>query len=207
MPRKRRHPKTRRAEISTEMMNHLSDREMDSKAWIFFQSDTDILAAWNVAHDEILTEWIATDPGTRPSAWWKYAAPRQPLGTFEGGYYDGKLPEPRRRLGGTGTPSHEVLAQGPWYKFGLPVCWVSKREEDFYNGRARHVDGHRIGTEYREGHFAGVAIDPDDPPRYESEATYLQRLDLLLPGELDRLTAADFEPETIGAEAEPDEAA
>ena len=57
-----------------------------------------------------------------------------------------------------------------------------------------------------------MAIDPDDPPRYESEASYLQRLDLLLPGELERLTEADFEPELIGSEENdeadpPDEAA
>ncbi len=59
------------------------------------------------------------------------------------------------------------------------------------------MDGHRIGEEYEEGHFAGVAIDPGDPPRYESEASYLRRLGLLLPGESKRLRKADFDPEVV----------
>ncbi len=108
----------------------------------------------------------------------------------------------RQRLGGVGTPSHERHATAPHLVFGIPDDWVSQREVDYYNGRAFHVDGHRIGTEYQEGDFASVAIDPDDPPRYESEATYLQRLDLLWPGEFERLAEADFEPETVEAESE-----
>ncbi len=39
--------------------------------------------------------------------------------------------------------------------------------------------------------------DPDHPPLYEAEAHYLRRLDLLLPGELERLEPEDFEPEAI----------
>ena len=45
-------------------------------------------------------------------------------------------------------------------------------------------------------------IDPADPPTFESQATYLRRLDLLLPGESERLTAADSEPELIEADPE-----
>lgn len=41
------------------------------------------------------------------------------------------------------------------------------------------------------------ALNPTDPPLYESEATYLKRLRLLLPTERRWLTAADFEPEKI----------
>ena len=37
----------------------------------------------------------------------------------------------------------------------------------------------------------------DDPPVYESQASYLKRLDLLLKNEEKRLTTEDFEPETI----------
>ena len=95
----------------------------------------------------------------------------------------------------------------PHYAFGIPTKFVDRWEQSYYNGRSRDIHGKPIGTEYEEGHFAGVAPDPDDPPRFESEASYLRRLDLLLPDELKRLTEADFEPETIGAEAEPDEAA
>jgi len=40
-----------------------------------------------------------------------------------------------------------------------------------------------------------VEIDPADPPRYESQAAYLRRHGLLLPGEAPRLRPRDFKPE------------
>jgi hypothetical protein len=40
-------------------------------------------------------------------------------------------------------------------------------------------------------------INNDDPPAFESEATFLQRLDLLLPGELERLGKTAFEPRIV----------
>ena len=95
MPRKRRTPKTRRAEVSADMIDYLSDRETGNP-WIYFTSDDELRAAWNEVRDEILAAWIATAPGTRPSHWWRFDAPRQQLGNFPDCYYDGKLPEPRR---------------------------------------------------------------------------------------------------------------
>jgi hypothetical protein len=47
------------------------------------------------------------------------------------------------------------------------------------------------------GTFDGVAINSDDPPTYESQAAYLERHHLFLPGERRRLTKKDFDPETI----------
>ena len=44
---------------------------------------------------------------------------------------------------------------------------------------------------------AFVAVDPDDPPSFESQAAYLKRLGLLLPGEEKRLVRHDFAPEAI----------
>ena len=46
-----------------------------------------------------------------------------------------------------------------------------------------------------------LEIDPDDPPRFESQAAYLRRLGLLLPGE--RPPPAAFEPEAASADAPP----
>ena len=43
----------------------------------------------------------------------------------------------------------------------------------------------------------GQAINPEDPPVYESEASYLERRGLLLPGDQARLSRADFEPEVL----------
>ncbi len=92
-------------------------------------------------------------------------------------------PEPRRRLGGVGQPAHECSALVEAYELGLPTVWVLQGDS-----------------------LAGVPIAPADPPRFESEPTYLRRLGLLLPGEFERLTEADFEPETIEAEADPEAA-
>jgi len=44
------------------------------------------------------------------------------------------------------------------------------------------------------------AIDPNDPPCYESEAANLQRHSLLLPEEKRRLRKKDFEPEIISVD-------
>ena len=134
--------------------------------------------AWDLAGESLLAEWIETRPGTRPPGWWKYDAPA----------------EVRNRVSGTGTPAHEVLAYAAHFDRGVPVAWVEDWMVEWYNGRARDVDGKLIGSGYSEGDFPHVAYDPDDPPRFESEPTFLRRLELLLPGELERIPAEAFEP-------------
>jgi hypothetical protein len=136
-------------------------------------------------------------PGARPRCWWDYSAPRQPSGSWPGWWLDGKLPEPRLRLGGVGTPVHEVLAYVPGFEYGLPVLWVERWMAEYYNGRARDVHGKPIGTSHKPGDFKGVPIDPDDPPVFESQAAYLERHGLLLPGERRRLRKVDLEPERV----------
>jgi hypothetical protein len=130
---------------------------------------------WRVHGEAIVAAWAEHHPGTRPSCWWRWTAPRQPPGAFPGWYFDGKLPEPRQRLGGIGIPQHEVLAVTPSFAFGIPTGWVHPRDA---------------------GGFAG-AVDLADPPRFESQASYLRRLDLLLPGEGARLGPPDFLAEVV----------
>jgi hypothetical protein len=43
----------------------------------------------------------------------------------------------------------------------------------------------------------GDAIDPEDPPTYESQASYLERHGLFLPGEKKRLTKYDWLPDAL----------
>ena len=67
-------------------------------------------------------------------------------------------------------------------------------------GSRRRLGG--AGEPARNGLHLGVpaewlSFDPQDPPIFESEATFLRRLDLLLPGEARRLKPADFNPQAI----------
>jgi hypothetical protein len=167
----------------------------DDRYWWWLR---DAAALWRDLRDQLLPAFVKRHPGRRPRLWWNCDAPRQ---SWPGKYYDGKFAEPRQRLGGIGTPKHEVLANVPAYDYGIPVHWVDDWEAAYYNGRALDVHAKRIGTEYRKGGFKGVPIDPNDPPIFESQAAYLGRHGLLLPGERKRLTAEDFEPEAVTAEA------
>jgi hypothetical protein len=196
MPHKLRTDK-HRPQVNDTLWDILTDRPLEKPAGKYFCSDGQKREAWDALRDEILEAWVQEYPGTRPSHWWRYDAPRMPIGTWPGCYWDGKLPEPRLRLGGVGTPAHEVLAFVPAFPFGVPDRWVDAWMVDYYNGRAVDVHGSPIGTQYHEDHFSGVAIDPDDPPTLESQAAYLERHGMFLPGEPKRLTDDDFEPESV----------
>lgn len=151
---------------------------------------------WHAAKNEILEQWIKEKPGSRPWAWWRWDAPRQ-LDQGTEAFWEGTLPDPRRRLSGIGTPAYMVLAYVPHFSFGIPETWVSKWDEDYYNGRAKDIHGNPIGTEYREGDFTGQAIDPTDPPVFESEAAYLSRHNFLTEAEWKYLSK---HPEALEAE-------
>jgi len=145
---------------------------------------------WLQHRDEIMGEWISTNPCSRPWIWWKFESM-----------------EPRQRMGGIGTPDYEVLAYAQRFEKGIPAGWISKSEEDYFSGRSLDIHGKPIGTDYKEGDFKGVAIDPDDPPRYESEAVFLQRNGLLTLAEETYLTKHPelMEPEKVEFEDDKDD--
>jgi len=121
--------------------------------------------AWRKMKDMVLEEWIQNAPGTRPQYFWLFSAP-----------------EPRRRLGGIGTPLSEAYPEeAATTIYGVPRRWCGRED------------------------ILGQQIDPSDPPKYESQASYLKRLDLLLPGELERLTPEDFEPDHMQEDREESE--
>jgi len=131
--------------------------------------------------DLIIEAWVRERPGTRPRWWWRRYAP-----------------EPaRRRLGGVGDPAHEFLAYTESYQYGIPSVFITRFDESYYNGRATDIHGRQIGAEFREGQFKGKGINPDDPPRYESQPAFLDRHGLLKPAERRRLDDYDFEPEIV----------
>jgi len=71
------------------------------------------------------------------------------------------------------------------------------------------------GGSCRAGNAVGCAwglplvldADPGHPPLVESEAAYLKRLRLLLPGELRRIKASEFEAEALEVDDDGNEAA
>jgi hypothetical protein len=95
---------------------------------------------------------------------------REHAGTRPSAWWKFDAPQPRRRLGGIG----DTCAAG--FDLGMPRWWTTP-------ALARH------------SRF--VAVDAADPPRFESEAAYLERLGLLPPGEKGRLTPAAFEPKCV----------
>jgi hypothetical protein len=164
MPVKRRTDK-RRSELTEDEADWLrgGDGGHDQK---YFSTSDDLAALWREFADDIVKEHIATSPGTRPERWWSYSAP-----------------EPRRRLGGIGTPCHERLAHVLRLQLGVPVDWIMADDVSTYE---------LIGSPLEV-----PALDPAKPPMYESEAAYLQRLELLQPGERKRLTPKDFNRQSV----------
>lgn len=130
-------------------------------------------AEWREVREEVIAQFAAERPGTRPTYWWIYEAR-----------------EPRLRLGGTGTEAWLFVKYRyaehhprPSYRNGMPSRWLTNFDLNppagcIYNFRPEILPG-------------AQAYDPQDPPVYESQGVYLERLGLLLPGE----TVADREPE------------
>jgi hypothetical protein len=179
MPRKRRIDKAKpHAEISAAAWAFLNDLatpdDSESTLEIFMLDDPNgeaLREVWDRARAEVLAGWIKEHPGTRPSAWWKCEAPRQPMGNFQGCYYDARLPEQRKFISGSGCPAWMVMAHVPSYELGLPAQWAG--------------------------------FEAENPPAFESQASYLRRNNLLTPHELRVLSAATYEQtETLSAECE-----
>ena len=108
---------------------------------------------------------------------------------WEGCFFIKDIPELRRRIGGIGDPAYEHYSLVPHFECAVPDQFVTTED----------VKYHRDEDE----EFSGVPLDPNDPPAYESQATYLDRLNLLTPAERRRLHKKDFYPETICSETKP----
>ncbi len=191
MPRKPRKMRKVKRQLTDVELAYLKDDETSvftgSDDWFLwnyrhglpgFDGDPKPDELWKKYKDDFLPEFIRENPGRRSLPWWQWDAPREAV---EG--WENKHVAQRRRLGGTGTPSHEVLAIWGGFTKGIPNSWVDQYQVDLYNGRAKDIHGDIIPTEYKEGDFKGVAIDPENPPTFESETAYLERNGLLTAGE------------------------
>lgn len=91
--------------------------------WINHQGDDrdQLKKLWRDVEGDVLAYWIPLHPGTRPRMWWRYSAPRIPVGQWPGCYFDGKLPEPRALLGGAGCPSSNDSTTLPRSRWDFPT--------------------------------------------------------------------------------------
>jgi hypothetical protein len=81
---------------------------------------------------------------------------------------------PRKPCGGIGTPLSECEgAHAALFEFGVPVDWKTEHHHDL---------------------LVGVPISSAHPPMFESEAEYLRRHQLFMPGERKRLSRRSYEP-------------
>ena len=124
---------------------------------------------WAAEGGELLKEWIADAPGSRPWAWWRFDSPKRTIpGVTLTAFQADHLREMRLHVGGSGKlqhgPSSTVLLVS---RFGVPPL---------------------------------VDVDPDDPPLIESEASFLRRFGLFLPGEEKRVPADAYEPQLVGGD-------
>jgi hypothetical protein len=207
MSRPRRPRIARGSELTANEWNFLTDQKCadETRGWEWWALTADctsfredrlsVADLWAEYSPDVMVEWIEANPGTRPSLWWRYSAPRAaPTDVPTRWFDDTPPPVPRLRLGGIGVGCHECLAHGLVYSFGIPGHWLNQELADFYNGRSK---GGRV-THAKEGDFPWPAVDPEDPPVFESQAAYLLRHGLLHPGERERLTDLDFALEAIG---------
>lgn len=115
MPTNRRYrTRVHRQTIDPAHWAILTDAPLPADANPFFVMDRNydpvMRPLWEAHSAAILADWIAAHPGTRPSCWWRYEAPRA-----------GSSIEPRRLLRGEGKPLHEVRNVAPSYTYGIPV--------------------------------------------------------------------------------------
>ena len=156
-----------RETLSADLRTRLLTGDSTNSLEVFLLGDDELRKAWEENREELLADHVRKSPGTRPWSWWKFDAP-----------------EPRRRTGGKG----EVLGGHPsTLQYGLP------HEHDFLTAWLAEIFNSLHPEDVREYEV----YDKNDPPRYESQASFLERLDLLLPGEEARLTETDFADERI----------
>ena len=167
MPRKLRVNKAKE-QMSDMQWDYLCGRPLPKHSFEAFAIRIDFKgnneALWNLHRAVILSEHIKTAPGTRPSLFWKYDAPRIPVGTFPGCFYDGKLPEPRKQLGGIGVPDYEVKCTKPSFSYGIADIWAGIDEDDLplFESQAAYLkrNGFLLPGEERRSDF-----EPDAVPK------------------------------------------
>ena len=175
MPTNRRFRKTQVKQKLTEAQwaSLCDDRdkakELDLWETLFvLDNPFDHYARWRRLWDEyrgaVLDGWIPEFPGTRPSSWWRFDAPRIPAGRWPGCYWDGKLPQPRLQLRGSGSASWDAgFDIVPEFECGLPTSWVNIEPEDppVCESQASYLKRHRLLTVSEERRLVQSDFEPE----------------------------------------------
>jgi hypothetical protein len=163
MPIKRRQNK-RREDLSEEAEQWLRGKSDGLGFFPYSLTDQEFADLWAEHSERVVAEHVAEFPGTRPYRWWQYDAPRIAVGTYPDCHYDGKLMEPRNRLGGVGTPCHESLACVPSFSYGLPNGWVSEPDvEDppTFESQAAYLERHGLFLEGERKRLRKQDFEPE----------------------------------------------
>jgi hypothetical protein len=184
----KRRPRSGTGQISEAAWAFLNDQLTDEifsgwERWgleadqVEFIHGPSVRELWTLYGAIVVKRWQTDRPGTRPALWWRFDAPRMTRGVWPDCFWDGTLPLPRLRAGGVGRPLSETTAYVPRTYLGVPIDWADAGDTSLPG----------IDT---------IAIDLQDPPRFESQASYLVRLDLLTRQERSRLRRSAFQPES-----------
>lgn len=154
---RRKTPEARpKLEIAEGVWNYLcdipipdSDSETHFEVLMLEAGDGERLReVWDRARGDVLRVWLKDHPGTRPGLWWRFDAPRLPFGTWPGCFWDGRLQEPRKQLGGTGCDASLISAYMPSYESGLPTAWAGYEAADppVFESQAAYLSRHGLLT-------------------------------------------------------------
>lgn len=178
MPIKRKKPKARH-ECPPNLWARINDAPLaeDAGRWAEFRyqfpDEHRLLGAWHKYGEEVLATWIKQHPGTRPSTWWRFDAPRV-NGDFldelrRHGFDDWVLahPQPRAVVGGTGTPGAR-----PESSFGILRDWwtVDPSDPPLIESQAAYLKRHGLLVSGEARRLRSSDFDPEPlPARYFPE--------------------------------------
>jgi hypothetical protein len=124
--------------------------------------DEAIRAAWAALQSTIMPAWIQRRPGTRPWAWWKFEAPERRR-TVGGRIHP--FDDPRRKLAVAKSDRKNFWRVAYALHRGMPRMFLMPFDEDCQRDFMHNI-------------LAGR-----DSEIFEPEWSYLQRHNLLLPGD------------------------
>lgn len=197
MPRVVRRAKQRRAKLTdAHIQQLLSGFDLIGTAFGDDRSkpcDRDAMReAWEALRDELLQEWIAEKPGSRPWAWWTFDAPerRRRIGTWR--VRDGAAKDPITRQ--FADTDYELVEDGKPHPFDIP-----ERQAYVRDWAAEYPEPASTANRLTFGKpsaHVGYQVDgqlswDDFDAAYETEAMFLKRLDLFTAEELAILTAEE----------------